>query len=87
MIFCYNSSKDVVSMMIVTLLMFGIGLGAVYVVLRASAEESPTCKLIRKTGMVLAALCITLGILMPLILPQYEVWQQNKKGEAELARA
>ena len=74
-------------MMIVTLLMFGIGLGAVYVVLRVSTEESPTCELIRKMGMVLAALCITLGILMPLILPQYEVWQQNKKGEAELARA
>ena len=32
-------------------------------------------------------ICIALTIAAPIVFPQYKVWQQNKEGEAELARA
>ena len=32
-------------------------------------------------------LSVALAITTPIIFPQYKVWQQNKEGEAELARA
>lgn len=35
----------------------------------------------------IAAICFATTILLPIGLPQYKVWQQNKEGEAELARA
>lgn len=35
----------------------------------------------------LGCLCVALMIATPIIHPQYKVWQQNKEGEAELARA
>lgn len=31
--------------------------------------------------------CLVIGLCMPIIIPKYNVWQQNKEGEAELARA
>ena len=35
----------------------------------------------------IAAVCFAAAILVPIGLPQYRVWEQNKLGEAELARA
>ena len=32
-------------------------------------------------------LSVVVAIATPIIFPQYKVWQQNKEGEAELARA
>lgn len=35
----------------------------------------------------ISAICFATAVLIPIGLPQYRVWEQNKAGEAELARA
>lgn len=35
----------------------------------------------------IAAGCFAMAIATPFVVPKYNVWQQNKEGEAELARA
>lgn len=36
---------------------------------------------------IMSAICFALTLLLPIGIPEYTVWQQNKEGEAELARA
>ena len=44
-------------------------------------------KIISKICTVITSICITWALINPVMLPRYKVWQQNKEGEAELARA
>ena len=44
-------------------------------------------KIISKICTVITSICITWALINPVMLPQYKVWQQNKEGEAEPARA
>ena len=54
---------------------------------RENREEGIRFKTLGKIFAFATAICFTLTVLLPVGLPQYKVWQQNKEGEAELARA
>lgn len=71
-------------------------LGIVAIILGISCAKSAaekkyvdddTLRLLSKVCAGVAAFCLVIAIISPIFLPQYRVWQQNKEGEAELARA
>ena len=54
---------------------------------KENQEEKSRFKTLGKLAAFVTAMSFTLTIVLPVGLPQYKVWQQNKEGEAELARA
>ena len=54
---------------------------------KENQEEKSRFKALGKLAALVTAMSFTLTIVLPVGLPQYKVWQQNKEGEAELARA
>lgn len=50
-------------------------------------NNNNNAKSVLSLGVGLSVLCIILAIISLFAVPEYHVWQQNKEGEAELARA
>ena len=75
-------------MLIVSIIIFIVGLivTAMGLVMSAKNENNVIQKLLRATAFF-AAVCFAMAILIPYGVPQYKVWQQQKEGEAELAKA
>ena len=82
-------------MMIMVAITFIVGiitmvLGVICFQISRTEENKEDKSRVQAVGKLLAlvtAICFTLTVLLPVGLPQYKVWQQNKEGEAELARA
>ncbi|MBR1729102.1 MAG: hypothetical protein IJ728_06205 [Selenomonadaceae bacterium] len=53
----------------------------------SNLENKVTYKTLSKMSAFIVAICIAIAILIPIVVPQYRVWQQQKEGEAELAKA
>ena len=54
---------------------------------KANQDSKDTLQTLTKMSAFIAAICFAVAILLPVGIPKYRVWQQQKEGEAELAKA
>lgn len=81
-------------MMIVSAVVFVFGLFVTILgiawskkIKNVSQDDKEVYETLTRLSAFVAAICFALTILIPIGLPQYEVWRQSKEGEAELAKA
>ena len=54
---------------------------------KANHDGKDTLQTLTKMSAFIAAICFAAAFLLPVGIPKYRVWQQQKEGEAELAKA
>ena len=76
-------------MMIISAGIFLIGTAALVatIFLGSKTKDSSTAKSVKQGGIIAFAACLIFSIAILFVAPQYKVWQQQKEGEAELAKA
>lgn len=76
-------------MMIISAGIFLIGTAVLVasVFLGSKTKDNSTAKSVKQSGMIAFAACLIFSIAILFAAPQYKVWQQQKEGEAELAKA